>query len=169
MAAAQRSFADKGYVQTGIREIAAAADVNSALVARYFGSKAGLFEAALIDAMRMEAVFDGDRAAIGARLAAFFVDRTAPIAAPSLVMLSTGDAEAREIATRMLEEHVVHPLAAWLGPPDAYPRALEMVMLAMGFVLFTRQLPLISASKSHEKKVAASLARSLQRIVDHPR
>jgi AcrR family transcriptional regulator len=166
LAAAQQVFAAKGYPQTGIRDIAALADVNSALLSRYYGSKAALFEAALIDALRLDGVLDGDRAQIGKRLAAVFIDRHIAIHAPSLVVLSTGDADAREIATRVIEAQIVRPMARWLGPPDAHARALEMVMLAMGFVLFTRQLPLISASRAQERKVAVSLAESLQRIVD---
>ena len=84
----------------------------------------------------------------------------------SIVALSIGDAEARAIATRVIEERVVRPLARWLGPPDAQARALEIVMLAMGFVQFTRPLPLISASRTQERKVATWLADALQRIVD---
>ena len=43
LAAAQQAFSDLGYAQAGIREIAAIAEVNSALLLRYYGSKAGLF------------------------------------------------------------------------------------------------------------------------------
>ena len=36
--AAQQAFSTKGYLDTGVREITAAAGVNPALVSRYFGS-----------------------------------------------------------------------------------------------------------------------------------
>ena len=166
LAAAQEAFAARGYPQTGIRDIATRAGVDSALLLRYFGSKAALFEAALIEAMRLDGVLDADRAQFGRRLAAVFVDRRVDIRPPSIVALSIGDAEARAIATRVIEERVVRPLARWLGPPDAQARALEIVMLAMGFVQFTRPLPLISASRTQERKVATWLADALQRIVD---
>ncbi|MEM7268546.1 MAG: TetR family transcriptional regulator, partial [Pseudomonadota bacterium] len=40
-------FAEKGYDGAGVREIAARAGANVALINRYFGSKAGLFAAAV--------------------------------------------------------------------------------------------------------------------------
>jgi TetR/AcrR family transcriptional regulator len=45
--AATRVFARKGYSASGVREIAAEAKVNLAMVSYYFGGKAGLFEAIL--------------------------------------------------------------------------------------------------------------------------
>jgi AcrR family transcriptional regulator len=44
MSAAARCFGKYGYDGTSIRDIAKAADVDAALVYRYFGSKQGLFE-----------------------------------------------------------------------------------------------------------------------------
>lgn len=164
--AAQRVFAEQGYPQAGIRDIGEMAGVSSTLLLRYYGSKAGLFEAALKASMPLGAVLEQDRSRLGDKLAALFLDRDIDIKPPSIVVLSTGDPEAREISTRILQEEIIAPLARWLGPPDAQARALEILILAMGFVLFTRQLPLISASKAQEKKVAAWLADSLQRIID---
>jgi AcrR family transcriptional regulator len=166
LAAAQQAFAQMGYAQAGIRDIAAIAEVNSALLLRYFGSKAGLFEAALIEAMRSDEVFAGDRNRLGERLARLFLDRRLEIRPPAIIGLSLGDPEAREVAARVAEKHVITPLARWLGPPDAHARALQIFMLAMSFVAYSRQLPLISARRSCEKRVAAWLAKTLQQVVD---
>lgn len=43
----RRLFWTKGYSNVSVREIAGAANVDVALIARYFGSKRGLFEATL--------------------------------------------------------------------------------------------------------------------------
>lgn len=45
MAAATPLFAENGYAGVSIREVAAAAGVNSALISYYFGGKEGLYEA----------------------------------------------------------------------------------------------------------------------------
>lgn len=45
LAAAVELFAGSGYAGTGVRQIAAAAGVNVAMIHYYFGSKAGLFKA----------------------------------------------------------------------------------------------------------------------------
>jgi AcrR family transcriptional regulator len=166
LTAAQKSFSEHGYAQVGIRDIATIADVSSPLLLRYFGSKAGLFEAALIDAMRMDALFELGRDHFGEHLTRLFLDPDLDIKPPSLVALSIGDADAREIATRVTEEHVLTPLAKWLGPPDARVRALEIILLSMGFVLYTRQLPLMSVTKGVDKKMAKWFAQTVQAIVD---
>jgi AcrR family transcriptional regulator len=46
--AARQVFAEDGFDRSSTRSIAAAAGVNSALIFRYFGSKAGLYEAAVL-------------------------------------------------------------------------------------------------------------------------
>src|SRR5690348_5605068 len=45
VAAARRMFAEKGYDKTSVRDIAAAAGVDPAMIRHYFGGKANLFRA----------------------------------------------------------------------------------------------------------------------------
>jgi AcrR family transcriptional regulator len=68
LAAAQKVFAERGYAQTGLRDIANEADVSSALPVTYFGTKAGLFEAALEMENTIQSIVDGDEATINAFL-----------------------------------------------------------------------------------------------------
>lgn len=165
--AATQAFAEHGYSQTGIRDIAAIAGVSSTLLLRYYGSKAALFEAALIAAMRLDQLpLTQNREGFGEHLAQQFLDTGLDIKPPSMIALSTGDPEARSIATRVMEERIIEPMAKWLGPPDARARALEMLMLSMSFVLFTRQFPLMPATKGAERKLARWLAANVQAIVD---
>jgi AcrR family transcriptional regulator len=166
LAAAQQAFAEHGYAQAGIRDIAALAGISSPLLLRYFGSKSGLFEAALVEAMRVETLFEERRDRFGEHLIGLFMDAAVDIKAPSILALSTGHADARDIATRVTGRHVIEPLAKWLGPPDAHARALEIVMLAMGFVICTRLYPFVPARKGVDKKLVEWFAQTLQAIVD---
>jgi len=166
LTAAQQAFSELGYSQAGIRDIAAIAGISSPLLLRYFGSKAGLFEAALTEATRLDRIFEQGRAGFGEHLTRLLLDVDLDIKAPAMVALSTGDPDAREIATRVTEKHVVAPLAQWLGPPEARARAVQITMICMGFVTYTRQLPLTPAVKGPDKKLAKWLARTLQSIVD---
>lgn len=166
LAAAQKCFSEHGYAQTGIRDIGVLADVSSAMLLRYFGSKAGLFEAALIDAMRMEQLLKNKREGFGDHLAQLFLNTELEITPPSMIALSTNDTEAREITTRVTEEHAIKPLAKWLGAPDARARALEIMLLSTGFVLYTRQLPDLFAARGADKKLGKWFAQSVQAIVD---
>lgn len=78
LAAARTSFAGKGYAGTSIRAVAASAGVDPALVHHYFGTKDDLFLAALEmptdPRPLMAAVAEGDRATVGHRLIATFLD-----------------------------------------------------------------------------------------------
>lgn len=166
LAVAQDTFATLGYSHAGIRDIAARADVSSPMVLRYFGTKAGLFEAALIDAMKLEELLAVEREKFGQFLIAVFSDDSREVKPPSIVALAAGDPEARDIAGRVAGQYVVKPLAKWLGGNDAEARALEIISLAMGFVLCTRHLPLIPIGKRTDEKLAARFAQRIQDLVD---
>jgi AcrR family transcriptional regulator len=166
LAAAQQAFAERGYSEAGIRDIAAIAGVDSALLLRYFGSKAKLFEAALIDAIPQFENLDLAPAGFGARLTAKFVETFLDLRAQAMIALSVSDPEAREISARVMEDHGIAPLARWLGPPNARARAIRMTMLSTSFMLYTRQIPLMSPDAAVDSETAEWLARSLQAIID---
>ncbi len=157
LAAAQQAFAELGYARAGIREIAAIADVSSTLLLRYYGSKAGLFEAALIEAMPLDGLFAAPRANFGAHVAAMLSREELDIKPPPIIAMAVGDEEAREIAARVTLEYSIEPLAKWLGGRDAKARAVRISMLAISFVMFTRQIPLSAIDRKQTKWLADSL------------
>jgi AcrR family transcriptional regulator len=61
LAAARSTFAARGYARSSTREIADAAGVSEALLFRHFGTKANLFELAILDPFQgfMDAYVDG--------------------------------------------------------------------------------------------------------------
>ena len=162
LAAAQKTFAQVGYSQAGVRDIAAAAEVSPSLLVRYYGSKQGLFRAALMAAVQREDLFESDKTVFGASMARLLATEDLDVRLPAMIVLSTGDPEAREITAEITERYIIAPLAEWLGPPDAHERAAGIIMLCTGFVLYTRQLPLRRPSPSMIEWVA----RSLQEIVE---
>jgi AcrR family transcriptional regulator len=164
--AAQRAFSETGYSHTGIREVARMAGTSSTLVLRYFGSKAGLFEAALTAAMPVETVFAHPREALGRGLAEALLDPANAIRPPLMIALAAGDAEAAAIAARVFEARSVAPVAEWLGAPHGRARALEMAMLATGLVSYLRQLPLPAPSEAERQHIVAWFAAAIQAIVD---
>lgn len=164
--AAQRAFSETGYSHTGIREIAALAQTSSTLLLRYFGSKAGLFEAALTAAIPVDAVISGPRESFGERLAASLLEPANEIRPPLMIALASGDPEAAAIAARVMEQRSIAPLAEWLGAPDGRARALEIAMLATGLVSYARQLPLRAMTGGERRHIADWFARAIQAIVD---
>lgn len=163
--AAQRAFSETGYSHTGIREIARMAGTSSTLLLRYYGSKAGLFEAALTAAMPVEAVFAHPRETIGRALAEALLDPANAIRPPLMIALAAGDPEAAAIAARVFEARSVAPVAAWLAGPHGRARALEMAMLATGLVSYLRQLPLPGPTEAERAHIVDWFARAMQDIV----
>jgi len=166
LAAAQKAFAEHGYAQAGIREIGALAGVNSAMVLRYFGSKAALFEAALVDAIPQYDGMDLRHETFGARLTEQFLDVVLDLRAQAMIALSASDPEASAISARVMKEKAIAPLAEWLGPPNARARAVRMLMLSTSFMLYTRQIPLMSTREAIDSDTAEWLSAALQDIID---
>lgn len=164
--AAQRAFSETGYSHTGIRDIARRAGTSSTLLLRYFGSKTGLFEAALTAAVPIATVMAQPRASLGRSLAVALLDPANAIRPPLMIAMAAGDAEAAAIAARVTEERIIAPMAEFLGPPDSRARALKMAMLATGLVSYLRQLPLNTITPREQSEIADWFAEAIQAIVD---
>src|ERR1035437_5739141 len=99
--AARRRFAGLGYERTTLRDVAADAGVHVALIARYFTSKEGLFEACLSEPM------------------------------PLLLRMSEGSGIAEALVAQLLdlpktEDSLRNPLMLWLrGSGDEHSDALR--------------------------------------------
>lgn len=168
LAAAKHCFAKNGYAATGIRDVADAAGVSYTLLSRYFGSKAGLLEAALTDALKEKPFLVASRSEFGLNLAKLIISSKDGELSTAIAVLAAADPEARKIATRIIGAEVIEPLAAWLGPPDARRRATAITMLGAGFVTHLHLLPVVDNPEGLESNdsLVLWLADSLQRIVD---
>lgn len=163
--AAQKLFAERGYAQTGLRDIAKLAEVSSALPVRYFESKAGLFEAALLKALDLQAVLNIEKESFGKVLVQAVLDPNQPITIPAMISLSIGDDEAVDIAKRFAQQYMLNPIANWLGPPHGRARANLLLTISTGFVIYNRHI-LIEGSPKSKAALATWLENTLQEIVD---
>lgn len=164
IAAAQAVFSQKGYSHAGMREIAAGAEVAVSLLTKHFQTKANLYEQALVAAHIPAADFQGDRAGFGRAVAESITQAHDRIAAPAMIALSLGDAEASEIAARVTRDHILAPMASWLGG-DGLARATNVLMMTMGFAILYQRLPL-GHSQEVRRLTARLFANALQSIVD---
>ena len=123
VAAAARCFAATGYDATSVRQIAAAAGVDPALVRRFFGGKESLFTAvasALIDPQRaLAAVTAGPPGRAGDRLLGYFLGLLGDVAQPGpflgLVRSAVTSEHAAGLLRQFLAEKVLGQIAATLG------------------------------------------------------
>ncbi|ROP34510.1 TetR/AcrR family transcriptional regulator [Pseudokineococcus lusitanus] len=142
VAAARRRFAQDGYQGTTVRDVAADAGVNVALINRYFTSKEGLFEACL---PRTLAALDAHPDDLGAavdrvvrRLVAATTDEEVRV--PLLLLLrSSGDARADELRRTTLRGFAerLAAAAAREGGRPADEGLLLRAEMALGVLLGT--------------------------------
>jgi AcrR family transcriptional regulator len=164
--AAQKLFAQKGYTTVGVREVAAEAGINSTLIRRYFGSKEGLFRAAVEDFLVVEPFISGPRESFGERCVAVLVSGEDIPSALAIMMLATADPEARAMCSELMDRHIDRPLAAWLGGPDALARAAQINILWIGYMAVRQVLPLPVLNGPAVGLTRAWLARVIQALIE---
>lgn len=173
LAAARSAFAEAGFKATTIRQVAARAKVDPALVMQQFGSKQGLFDAAMelpFDAPAMVArVTDGPRTKIGERLVTEFLALwDDPEIGPQMVGLlrsATSDREAAELMRRVIGGRLMAPVARAAGLDEADLRA-QLVwsqMVGLGMARYVLRLEPLAAAPASE--VVAWLAPTVQRYL----
>lgn len=113
-AAAARRFTAIGYDATSLRQVAADAGVDPALVRRFFGSKEQLFTAvasALIDPERaLAAVAGGPVEAAGERLLRYFLSLLGDVSQPGPLLGLVRSAVTSEHAARLLRQFLAQGL-----------------------------------------------------------
>lgn len=161
--AARSQFAAVGYDRAGVRDIAAAAAVDVALIKRYFGSKEALFAAALKASFRADFLshwqretFAGDYAAIMARGAHEDEARTQSFR--FLLRAATSPTTA-PLLREAVQERFLDPIRAWLGG-DAEParaRLLAAVVIGLLVERLIRDEPLQGQEKNDFVELAAGV------------
>jgi AcrR family transcriptional regulator len=160
---AYKSFSQRGYAGTGIREIAKDAGVATSLLSKYFGSKAALFEEALVHAIYRHSLFARDKKSFGEIMSKLMASEDDGNLA-TMMTLALADPDARAVAEKILRRHVIEPMAEWLGPPDALVRAQHLNATMIGFSVQMRDFALSGTIPPQSVKW---LARVLQDIVDN--
>src|SRR5579871_3801382 len=163
--AAQRIFGERGYSQARIQDIAAAAGVAPSLVMKYFGAKTRLFSEALKLGLVSTRLEDIAKDRYGKQLTGSVEDFRAEIFAPAMIALSLGDDDARQIATDVINEHIIDAVAGWIGPPDAEARAATLFMVSVAYIMFMRHLN-VQLSDTGRRKTDEMVSGILQSLMD---
>ncbi|MBQ0771688.1 TetR/AcrR family transcriptional regulator [Parasphingorhabdus sp.] len=165
--AAQHIFAEKGFTETGVRDITDRAGVNQSLVSRYFGGKLKLFEAALENALDVRIVTDLTRENFGKLVVENFIlspaNRTNPL---PILLGAVADSEASAIALRLLHDRIFGPFRDWFGGDEAVVRAARFMIVSTGFFTYRDQLPLAPFVGAVDPGLRQWLETEFQAIVD---
>jgi AcrR family transcriptional regulator len=174
LTAARRLFASEGADGTSVRAVAREAGVDPALVLHYFGSKEGLFQAAVewpVDmGVAADRVFGGGLDDLGGRLVRFFMEQweTEPTRHPLEIIVR--GAIRRESEGRLLmefaDDQLVRRLAALLPGPDASLRASLVLSSLMGLAVARYILKVPGLATRPTEEVAAIVGPTIQRYLD---
>lgn len=171
LTAARTCFSRESYERVGVREIAALAGVDPALVIRYFGRKENLYSEAVAQGFAVGPLLEGPRDQLGQRLAraVFQKDRAAGDMDALLALLrSVGHEQVGATLRAALAQQFTQPLAQWLGGPDADLRAGLIAASMLGLVTSYYVIGLDTLTGGPPERLVALLAPLLQRYVDGP-
>jgi AcrR family transcriptional regulator len=171
--AARRAFAEHGYQRATVRGVAELAGVDPALVHHYFGTKQGLFVAAVQlpvnPVEQLSALLADDPELVGQRMIGVFLSvwdlaaNNSPLLA--LVRSAVSDEQAAAMLREFITEEVLGRIAEGLGSPDAKLRATLVGSQLVGLMMaryIIRVEPLASAPPA---VVAAAIGPTLQRYL----
>ncbi len=144
---ARRMFAEGGYNHTSVRDIAAEAGVDPAMIRHYFGSKAELFRATMgwpFDPGQIATqIKSGDRSEIGERLTrVFFGAWEEPDSRAPLLAILRGAATHEESATlvrQFIQTRLYPQIAAVLEDPKAELR-VDLAMAQLLGIAYLRHI-----------------------------
>jgi AcrR family transcriptional regulator len=173
LAAAKQAFGSQGYGATSVRAVARTAGVDPSLVLHFFGSKDGLFEAALELPLDPAAVVAGLLAGgvdgLGERVVRTFLgvwDAT-PGQGPMLAMLRS--AVSHEDSAAMLRELllrvILRPLALGAGADHPDLRAALLASQVVGLALTRYVLRFEPVASADADTLAPLLGPTLQRYL----
>lgn len=152
LANARRLFWSRGYSNVTVREVAKAAEVDVALISRYFGSKLKLFAATLdlIGVIDPASVTDTD--ALIERVVGMFVEAPRTPAKPSPVTMILMNGSDGEVGAMVRDRYV----SSWLRPiqeiigDDGKAALFSAALFGMSVAEKTLQLPGIAPPTSEE-------------------
>ena len=135
LTAARAQFTETGYDGSGLRAIAARAGANVALISRYFGSKDGLFLAAIGPHLGLGLILDGPMACFGERAASVMEMKVARRFDPMLALLRAAGSPACTRRCRKRRAQVIAQLAARLDGANTHQRAMMIFATLAGYDL----------------------------------
>ena len=164
--AARHCFSSEGYDQVGVREIAARAGVDPALINRYFGSKEGLFSEVIGGKFDLRHIAGDDLSTLGeTMLRAVFKKKADDGHDPLGALLRSYSSEvAREKLREAIVQGFVGPLAARLSGPNTRERAELVGSTLLGVIVYRALAGQVSDEE--RERLVTSTAPYVQRIID---
>ncbi|HZY19216.1 MAG TPA: TetR family transcriptional regulator [Ramlibacter sp.] len=170
--AARRLFAERGPAGTTVRDIAAAAGADPALVVRYFGSKEALFVAATHFELHLPDLDAGAPGSEGETLVRHFFEvwEHGPSAPAMTILLrsAVADAAAAETMRQVFAQQLMPAVRRSCPGPDASRRAGLIASQMLGVALCRYILKIPAMATASPDDLVPLLAPVLQRYLTQP-
>lgn len=170
LCAAQAVFTAKGFDAAGTREIAERAGVNVALIARYFGSKEGLFEAAVLAHLAPDpGVWGGDD--LAETVARLLSEKPAEVEFDPIIaaLRSAGSPVVGARLKVAIESGGLAGLARLLDGDAAVTRAGLILALIAGYDVTVRMLKVDIRQAANRVELKARIRAMVEAVLaDHP-
>ncbi|MFZ5691879.1 MAG: TetR family transcriptional regulator [Pseudomonadota bacterium] len=168
LAAAQEVFAAHGYERATVRDIAARAAIDPAMVIRYFGSKDELFARVAVFDLKLPDIDVGDRNRIGEALVRHFLSQWEDHANNGLAVLLRS-AASNEYAAKKLRDvfagQVMPALARIDGMAGSGERAALVSSQLLGLALCRYVLKLPPVVAMSREAIIKEVGKTIQRYV----
>jgi AcrR family transcriptional regulator len=177
LAVARRRFLAEGYAHVSLRSIAADAGVDVALISYHFGSKKGLFGAAMALAANpaelLAQELDGPLNSLPERIVHAVVtaweDPAAGGTLRTFILAAIQDPDVARLFREMLEREIVNRLAERIGGADATRRASVAVSQVAGLVMARYVLGVEPLASMTADELAQRMAPALRAALVGPR
>jgi AcrR family transcriptional regulator len=167
--AAKAHFGRLGYDRAVLRDIAAEAGADVALVARYFGGKEGLFTEALKASFKADFLDAWDRRTFAREFATSMADNVRKDEARThsfqfLLRAATSPTTA-PLLNVAIQERFLAPIRDWLGGDDAPARARVLAAVFIGLLVerLIRNEPLVGREREVFIDQAAAMFEAMVR------
>ncbi|MFJ4845598.1 MULTISPECIES: TetR family transcriptional regulator [unclassified Streptomyces] len=168
LSAAREVFTERGYDGAGVREIARAADVDTRLISRYFGSKEGLFAEVVDLAYEKSLMMTPEHNAEAARALLSGMDKAASDGL-LLTLRSASNTRASAIMRESIERNYQRRLAAALpGDDDATGRAAVLIAICSGVLLSRLVLGHTALNSPDVERLVPYLHAALDAVANAP-
>lgn len=174
--AARWAFAEYGYDRATVRQIAAEARVDAAMVYYFFGAKPRLFAAAMAlprnPAESLAALLDDGLDGLGDRIVRHFVEVWDDVGSfePIFALLRSAPTDGRSagLLREFIEREVIGQLRQAVGTPDATLRAELVGSQLLGLALARYVVAVEPLASAAPDTVAAWVGPALQRYLTGP-
>lgn len=172
--AAREEFAEHGWAGTAVRAVARAADVDPALIYHYFGSKAGLLDAATVPPQKwldsVAKTWAAPRAEMGKQLLRNVMDNwTDDEIGPVLravVLTAAHETKTREKLRLIVERGLIGESTLGANEEERLRRSSLISSQLIGFALLRYIWKIEPIASMSEEQVLAAVAPNVQRYVD---